>query len=226
MDTTNFLNLAGYIDHTLLKPDATSAQIKTLCDEAILHKFKGVCVNSHYVKLVNTLLAGSGPLTVSVIGFPLGVCLTEVKRVEAMLAVENGAQEIDMVINLGALKDQQWGFVEQDIRAVTNCVSVPVKVILETGLLSLDQIARASQCAEAAGARFVKTCTGFSTGGASVEHVKLMRGSVTSAVEVKASGGIKTIEQAMALIEAGATRLGTSSGVQLVTGQNVAPHAY
>ena len=207
METTKISDLARFIDHTLLKPEATEAQIRRLCEEALEHEFRGVCVNSHYVSKASALLAQSRVLTVAVVGFPLGACLTEVKKQEAILAAKAGAQELDMVINIGAVKDGQWDFVENDISAVTSAVSVPVKVILETGLLSSDEIVRACQASEKAGAKFVKTCTGFAIGGATVDHVKLMRGAVSSAVEVKASGGIKTVEHARALIDAGASRL-------------------
>jgi deoxyribose-phosphate aldolase len=183
-------------------------------------------VNSRYIPLANSLLGESDILVVSVIGFPLGACLTQVKRDEAQWAATEGADELDMVINIGAVKDSDWKYVERDIRSVTESVSLPVKVILETGLLTKEEIVRASLLAEAAGARFVKTCTGFAAGAATVEDVELMRATVSELVEVKASGGIKTTEQARALIHAGATRLGTSSGVQLVTGKSVAAHAY
>lgn len=226
MVTTEILNLAPYIDHTLLKPEASKLQIEQLCREAIDYGFKGVCVNSRYISLANTLLGQSDVLIVSVIGFPLGACLSEAKRDEAQWAASHGADEIDMVISLGAIKDKDWKYVERDIRAVTEGVSLPVKVILETGLLTKEEIVQASKVSEAAGARFVKTCTGFAAGAATVEDVALMRATVSEMVEVKASGGIKTFEQARALILAGATRLGTSSGVQLVTGQSVAPHVY
>lgn len=226
METTKLLNLSPFIDHTLLKPETTEAQIRRLCDEALQHQFKGVCVNSHYIPLVSALLKGTGRLPVSVVGFPLGACLSEAKRRETVLAAEAGAKEIDMVINIGALKDRRWKIVEDDIRAVTTAVDLPVKVILETGLLTNEEIIEACKISEASGAKFVKTCTGFAVGSATVEHVKLMRAHVSSNVEVKASGGIKTFAQAQALIEAGATRLGTSSGVQLVTGQTVSPQSY
>lgn len=226
METTKFLDLARFIDHTLLKPETTEEQIRRICSEALQYQFKGVCVNSAYVPLASSLLKNSSTLVVSVVGFPLGACLSDAKRNEALLAVQMGAQEIDMVINLGAVKDQRWKDVENDIRAVTGAVSVPVKVILETGLLNNNEIMQACKSAEAGGARFVKTCTGFATGGATVEHVQLMRASISAKIEVKASGGIKTYDQAQALINAGATRLGTSSGVQLVLGQAITPQSY
>ncbi|MEY4617462.1 MAG: hypothetical protein RJB66_2422 [Pseudomonadota bacterium] len=226
METTKFLELSRFIDHTLLKPDATEDQIRQLCKEALTHQFKGVCVNSSHIPLVKSMLLNSQTLVVSVIGFPLGANLTASKSFEAQLAEENGAQEIDMVINIGAIKDRHWKKAEEDIRKVTQSISAPVKVILETALLTTEEIVESCKIAEAAGAKFVKTCTGFSGGAATVEHVRLMRATVSKNIEVKASGGIKTLDQAQDLIVAGATRLGTSSGVQLVTGQSVAPQSY
>lgn len=226
METTKILDLAPYIDHTLLKPEATQEQIKKLCEEALKYGFKGVCVNSRFVSLAQSILRGSPVLVVSVIGFPLGACLSENKRHETLLATSKGAQEIDMVINLGAIKENLWDYVEEDIRTVTQSVEIPVKVILETGLLTNEEILQACKISESAGARFVKTCSGFASGGATVEHVKMMRAAVSPRVEVKASGGIKTVEQAKALVDAGATRLGTSSGVQLVTGQSISLQSY
>lgn len=224
--TTNTLNLAPYIEHTLLKPEATRQQIELLCEDAIKYSFKGVCVNSSYVPLAATKLKNTSVLLVSVIGFPLGAGLSESKAAEARLAAQSGAQEIDMVIHIGAVKEGLWRFVEEDIRTVTKSVDIPVKVILETGLLNTDEIKRACQASESAGARFVKTCTGFAIGEATVDHIKLMRTTVSENLQVKASGGIKTYEKAVALIQAGATRLGTSSGVQLVNNQNVPSHSY
>jgi len=226
MVTTKILNLAPYIEHTLLKPETTSHQIENLCAEAIKYSFKGVCVNSSYVSLAASKLKGTPVLLVSVVGFPLGACLSEAKAFEAQLAANNGAQEIDMVINIGAAKEKKWNFLEQDINVVVKSVEIPVKVILETGFLDAEEIKKVCQAAESAGALFVKTCTGFSPGSATVDHVKLMRSTVSKHIGIKASGGIKTVEQAIALIEAGASRLGTSSGVQLVTNQNVPIHSY
>lgn len=226
MQTTKNLNLASYIEHTLLKPEATQQQIEQLCEEALKYSFKGVCVNSRFVSFVHSKLNGSAVLTVAVIGFPLGACLTDAKSHEAHLAAKTGAQELDMVINIGAIKENNWGFVEKDILAVTQSVKIPVKVILETGLLTDAEIVLACKAAETAGARFVKTSTGFGPGGATPEHIKLMHSTVSPQVGVKASGGIKSVEQAWTLIANGATRLGTSSGVQLVTGQPMNPKTY
>lgn len=215
-DSNKKINIAPYIDQTLLKPDATTANIEALCMEALKYKFKGVCVNSRFVSLVATLLKGSDILTISVVGFPLGACATEAKVAEAILAAKNGAQELDMVINIGAVKEQNWDYVEADIRKVCECTNIPVKVILETCLLSNEEIAICCKLSEKAGAAYVKTSTGFSTGGATLEHIKLMRQNVSSLIGVKASGGIKSHEQALQFIAAGATRLGTSSGVSLL----------
>lgn len=226
MVTTKILNLAPYIEHTLLKPEATSQQIEALCEDAIKYSFKGVCVNSCYVPLAASKLKGHSILVVAVVGFPLGAGLSDAKAFEAQLAAKNGAQEIDMVLHVGAAKEGRWDLVEKDIHTVVKSVDIPVKVILETGFLEMEEIKKACQVSESAGALFVKTCTGFAPGVATVEHIKLMRASVSQRVNIKASGGIKTFEQAIALIEAGATRLGTSSGVQLVTNQSVPTHSY
>lgn len=210
-------SLAAYIDHTLLKPESTLADIEKLCGEAKRYNFKAVCVNPTFVKATREFLKGSDVLTASVIGFPLGLSLPEVKALETKRAIEDGAREIDMVIRLDLVRTGKWHEVVEDIAAVVNAASGhPVKVILETGLLTQDQIAEACRAAEMAKATFVKTATGFLGRGASIEDVQLMKNSC--ALEVKASGGVKTFEQAKAMIEAGATRLGTSSGVQLVTG--------
>lgn len=226
MVTTEILNLAPYIEHTFLKPEATQDQIKILCQEALEFSFKGVCVNSRFVSLAHSILRGTQTSVISVIGFPLGACLSEAKRHEALLATNKGAHELDMVINIGAIKEGLWTFVEDDIRSVCESVEIPVKVILETGLLTNDEIEMACKASENAGAKFVKTCTGFNIGTATIENIKLMRSVVSPRVEIKASGGIKTTEQAFALIAAGASRLGTSSGVQLLTGKSVANQSY
>lgn len=214
--------ISNYIDHTLLKADATPVEIEKLCKEAIENKFFSVCVNSVYVPLCKKLLSGSSVKTVSVIGFPLGAMATQCKAFETKWAVENGAEEIDMVLALGLFKSEQDAEVIKDIEAVVEAAQgKKVKVILETCLLSPDQIKKASQLCLDAGAHFVKTSTGFSTGGAKLEDVKIMKSVVGNQAEVKASGGVKNLEQAQAMIDAGATRLGTSSGVQIVQGQTV-----
>lgn len=219
------LSINRFIDHTLLKPDATTKQIETLCEEALVHNFFGVCVNSVHVPLAFKILKGTPVVVVSVIGFPLGAMSTEAKCFEADWAVKNGASEIDMVISIGHLKNKDYAFVKQDIQNVVKaCVNsnhseAKLKVIIETALLNAEEKRTACQLSVEAGAHFVKTCTGFSGGAASVEDVLLMKSVVGSAAEVKASGGIKDEKSAIALIKAGATRLGTSSGVQIVKGQ-------
>lgn len=212
------INIAKTIDHTLLKPDATESQILALCEEARKHGFASVCVNPCWVGLAGRVLKGSNVKVCTVIGFPLGATLPEVKAFEAQKAIESGASEVDMVINIGALKGNQDERVKEDIEAVTRIAKgrALVKVILETCLLSDDEIQRACLLAVAAGADFVKTSTGFSSGGATLRAVRLMRETVGPDIGVKASGGIRDRKTAMAMLEAGATRIGASSGVQIV----------
>jgi deoxyribose-phosphate aldolase len=214
------LELAGYIDHTLLKPEAIKSQFIQLCDEAKTYKFKSVCVNSSWVSFVAKRLRGSGILICSVIGFPLGEMETRSKAFEARTAISNGANEIDMVINVGALKSRDLKLVEEDIRAIKRaCRSNTIlKVIIETGLLTDEEKILACEIAKKADADFVKTSTGFSGKGATVPDVALMRRVVGPKMGVKASGGIKTYEQALALIHAGANRLGCGSSVAVITG--------
>ncbi len=210
-------NIAGMIDHTLLKAAATSADIKKICAEAREYKFASVCVNSCYAKLVTEQLEGTGVKTCCVVGFPLGAMSTRAKAYEAKCAVEDGAAEVDMVINVGALKEGNDQFVEDDIRAVVEA-SAPaiVKVIIETCLLTDEEKVRACELSEKAGAAFVKTSTGFSTGGANAADVALMKKTVGDRLQVKASGGIHTPAQAKELIEAGADRIGASNGIALL----------
>ncbi|MDG0814986.1 deoxyribose-phosphate aldolase [Bdellovibrio svalbardensis] len=216
------MELNRYIDHTLLKPDAQMEQIAKLCQEARDNNFFSVCVNTSYVKACADLLKGSSVKVCCVVGFPLGAMDSVSKAFETQTAVTNGAQEIDMVIQVGALKDRRLDYVRDDIKAVVMAAKGhTVKVIIETSLLSEEDKTLACQAALEAGAHFVKTSTGFGGGGATVADVKLMKSVVGEKMEVKASGGIKDIQSAMALIEAGATRLGTSSGVALVQGQKV-----
>ncbi len=213
------LKLAQAIDHTLLKPDSTEAQIQQLCKEAVENKFFGVCVNSRFVPSAKKYLTGSNVKVVSVIGFPLGAMSTESKAFETNWCVQNGADEIDMVIAIGELKEKKDQKVIEDIQAVVRAASgKKVKVIIETSLLNEEEKIRACECSLKAGAHFVKTSTGFSGGGATLDDIKLMKKVVGSKLEVKASGGIKNSEQALALLEAGATRLGTSSGIALIQG--------
>lgn len=219
-------DLAPFIDHTLLKAEAGEKDILKLCDEARAHRFKAVCVNPTFVRLANRTLAGSGVLTASVIGFPLGAHLARIKALETELAVADGAAEIDMVLRIDLVKAGDWRGVESDIAAVVKAADQAlVKVILETGLLTNDEIVGACKASEAAGAAFVKTATGFLGRGASLEDILLMRKSCSPRVQIKASGGVKTFAQAKQLIEAGANRLGTSSGVHLVSGDGTAPSA-
>lgn len=213
------MQLNKYIEHTLLKADATPDQVKKICAEAREYGFKSVCVNSCYAKLVSTELADSNVLTCCVVGFPLGAMMTEAKANEALCAANAGAQEIDMVINIGMAKAGAWDFVESDIRAVVEAVRgrAIVKVIIETCLLTDDEKRRACECAVAAGAHFVKTSTGFSTGGATAEDIALMRATVGPDIGVKASGGIRTRNDAVRMIEAGANRIGASASIAIVT---------
>lgn len=211
-------DLNRYIDHTLLKPEATTPQIQKICEEALEHNFASVCVNSCYVPFVADQLAGSEVKTCCVVGFPLGAMLSAAKASEAGLAVKAGAQEIDMVINIGAAKEHNWNFVENDIYEVVEA-SHPgaiVKVIIEACLLTDEEKKEACLCAKRAGADFVKTSTGFSTGGATPADVKLMRETVGADMGVKAAGGVRTPEDAAAMVAAGASRLGTSAGVKLM----------
>nr|WP_246736932.1 deoxyribose-phosphate aldolase [Methylobacterium sp. DB0501] len=210
--------LARLIDHTLLRADATAAEVRRLCEEALAHRFKAVCVNPVHVGLAAEILAGSPVAPCSVVGFPLGAVRPEDKAAEAAGAVRNGAAEIDMVIAIGALKEGRPDAVRADIAAVRDaCRGRVLKVIVETCLLDDAQKRLACTLAVEAGADFVKTSTGFSTGGATVADVALMRATVGEGFGVKASGGVRSLDFARALVEAGATRLGTSSGVALVT---------
>jgi deoxyribose-phosphate aldolase len=216
-------NICRYIDHTLLKPESTPDQFDQLCDEAIAHGFYSVCVNSSWVDYCAERLRSSSVLVCSVVGFPLGAMTSAAKGYETRAAVAAGAREIDMVINIGKLKARDDRYVEEDIRAVrTECPEgVVLKVIIETALLSEEEKVRACEIAVAAGADFVKTSTGFSLHGATVADVSLMRKTVGPSVGVKAAGGVRSLEDAEAMITAGATRLGTSSGVKIVQGEHV-----
>lgn len=210
-------NLAAYIDHTLLKPDATKEQIEKLCLEAKEYQFASVCINPSYVKLAYQLLHQEAVKVCTVVGFPLGATTSAVKAFETSKAIEEGALEIDMVINIGALKNKEYGIVEADIAAVVEAAQGRlVKVIIETCLLTQDEKEIACQLAKKAGAHFVKTSTGFSTGGALVEDIQLMRATVGEELGVKASGGVRDLSTAIKMIEAGANRIGTSSGISIV----------
>jgi deoxyribose-phosphate aldolase len=210
------------IDHTLLKADATKAEIVKLAEEAKEYSFASVCVNPTWVKTAAELLADSPEVKVcTVIGFPLGASTPETKAFETKNAIDNGATEVDMVINIAALKDKQDELVEHDIRAVVEAAKgkALTKVIIETCLLTNEEKIRACELAVKAGANFVKTSTGFSTGGATVQDVRLMRETVGPDIGVKASGGVRSLEDALAMIEAGANRIGASSGVSISKGE-------
>ena len=212
------MNYNKLIDHTLLKQDASPEQIVKLCEEAKQFDFMSVCVNPAYVPLAAAELKGSDVKVCTVIGFPLGMNLTKTKVEEAILAVKEGAQEVDMVINVGMLKAGHDDYVKEEIYEIKQAVGrdIVLKVIIETCLLNNDEIVRACKAAKAAGADFVKTSTGFSTGGATVEAVKLMRETVGPEMGVKASGGVRTHEDFLAMVEAGANRIGTSSGAKII----------
>lgn len=214
------MKIQNYIDHTLLKPESTEEQVKKVCNEAKEYGFASVCVNSYYASLVRKELEGTEVKTCVVVGFPLGATLKEVKAFETKKAIENGAQEIDMVINVGALKSKNYNDVKEDIKAVVNAANgkALVKVIIETCLLTQEEKIKACEISKEAGADFVKTSTGFSTGGATVEDIKLMRETVGPDMGVKASGGVRTIKDAQAVIDAGASRIGASSSIAIVEG--------
>src|SRR5215218_6296820 len=217
-ETATAHDWASLIDHTLLKPEATEADIRKLCEEAAQFGFASVCVNPTRVKKAAGFLRGTSVSVCTVIGFPLGATLPDVKAFEARRAIFNGAREVDMVINIGALKSGDDCAVEDDIRAVADAAHenrVLCKVIIETALLSDEEKVRACLAAKNAGADFVKTSTGFSKGGATVHDIALMRRTVGSALGVKASGGVKGIDDARAMFEAGATRIGASVGVKI-----------
>ncbi|OCG50180.1 deoxyribose-phosphate aldolase [Gilliamella sp. Bim1-2] len=213
------MSYAKYIDHTLLAMNATKDQITKLCEEAKQYHFYSVCVNSGYVPLVASLLKGSDVKVCSVVGFPLGAMLTSAKAFETEMAVKAGAQENDMGINVGWLKSNDWDAGKQDIEAVFNaCGAVPLKVILETCLLTKDEIVKVCEICKQIGVAFVKTSTGFSVSGATVEDVKLMRDTVGNEMGVKASGGIRDRQTAEKMVQAGASRLGASAGIAIVSG--------
>jgi len=206
-----------YFDHTILKPEATKNEVKEICMEAIQYGFASVCVNEFYTSFVSSILKGSGVDTCVVIGFPLGASSTDVKVFETQSAIRNGADEIDMVINIGAFKDQQYEFVQDEIRQVKlACQGKLLKVIIEACLLTNEEIIKVCELSVAAGADFVKTSTGFSNAGATVEAVALMKKTVNGKAKVKAAGGIRDAETAKAMIAAGADRLGTSATKKIV----------
>lgn len=220
MMTDTFGNIAKTIDHTLLKADATKEDIEKLCEEASRHGFASVCVHPSRVKQATELLHDSGVKVCTVIGFPLGATMTEVKAFETKMAIEHGATEVDMVINIGTLKDGDFDAVEKDIRAVVASAQgkALVKVIIETSFLTDKEKKKACELAVSAGADYVKTSTGFSTRGATEADVILMRKTVGPKIGVKASGGVRSQQDAMTMIKAGATRIGASSSISIVTG--------
>ncbi len=213
----NKIKLASYIDHTILKPDATEGELIKLCEEAKEHQFFSVCINPCYIEKAKELLKGSETKICTVVGFPLGQMTTELKSYETKEAVFLGAEEVDMVINIGKLKDKDYDYVLEDIRAVVLAAGgVLTKVIIETCLLTDEEKVKACELAKAAGADFVKTSTGFAKAGATKEDIKLMRDTVGPDMGVKASGGIRSLSDAMTMIENGATRLGLSASVAIV----------
>ncbi|UJF14714.1 deoxyribose-phosphate aldolase [Jeotgalibaca sp. MA1X17-3] len=218
MEENNIENLNKYIDHTILKPDAIEEEIRNLCEEAAQYNFMSVCIQPYWVKKAKAFLDGTDVKVCTVIGFPHGANTAEVKAYEAKQAVQNGATEVDMVINIGALKDGDYTYVQNEIAGVVKAIEgqAILKVIIETSLLTDQEKEKVCQLADAAGANFVKTSTGFSTGGATLSDVRLMRKTVQESVEVKASGGVRSYKDALDFIEAGATRLGTSSGKKIV----------
>ena len=209
--------IASMIDHTLLKPEATPAQVERLCAEAAEYHFASVCVNPVYIPLAARLLKGTGVKVCCVVGFPLGAIAPEQKAAEAASCAAMGAEELDMVIHVGAAKAGDWALVQRDIEGVVKAAAGhTVKVIIETCLLTDEEKVKACEAAKAAGAHFVKTGTGFSTGGATTHDIALMRKTVGPEMGVKASGGIRDYETAMAMIEAGANRIGASAGIAIV----------
>lgn len=222
------MNLAKYIDHTVLKADTTREAVLKVCSEAREHHFFSVCVNPWYVPLVAAELNGTDVKVCSVIGFPLGASVSEIKALEAQRAIADGADEIDMVINVAALKNGDLDVVEADIKAVSTVCKgkALLKVIIETCLLTDDEKRIACELSVKAGADFVKTSTGFSTSGATVADIQLMRSVVGPHIGVKASGGVRDRETALALVEAGASRIGASASVSIVKGENIASDGY
>jgi deoxyribose-phosphate aldolase len=216
--------LARMIDHTLLKPEATMQEIENLCAEAKHYGFASVCINPAYVKLCADVLRNSNVKVCTVIGFPLGATSSAAKAFETEQAIKHGASEVDMVINIGMLKSREYDYVEHDILAVVDGahrLKALVKVIIETGLLTDDEKIKACALAKHAGADFVKTSTGFVNGGATVEDIALMRKVVGPEVGVKASGGVRSKKQALALLASGATRIGASASIKIVTGEEI-----
>lgn len=223
----NAKELAKFIDHTALTAEQTEKDIVRLCQEAIEHQFFSVCINSCHIPLAKEVLAGSNVKICTVVGFPLGANLSTVKAFEAAESIQAGAEEVDMVINIGYIKSQKWDAVEQDIQAVlTACQKVPLKVILETCLLTTEEIIKVCEICKALNVGFVKTSTGFNKGGATVEDVALMRKIVGDKIGVKASGGVRNTQNAIAMINAGASRIGASAGIAIVKELNQESSGY
>jgi deoxyribose-phosphate aldolase len=221
------IQLARYIDHTLLKPDAQSADIEKLCREAVEHGFYSVCVNGSRVELAVSLVEKSEVKVAAVVGFPLGAMDPDVKRYETEVAIDHGAAEIDVVLNIAKLKEGDDRYVLRELRDVVEAADErPVKVIIEACLLTKEEKIRACGLVVESGARFIKTSTGFSSGGATLDDVKLLREHVGEKFGVKASGGIRDTATALAMIEAGATRLGTSAGIAILTGFSAGTGSY
>jgi deoxyribose-phosphate aldolase len=220
-------DIAKYIDHTILKPNATREQVKKICDEAKEYGFASVCINPTHVAFVANELKDSEVKTCVVVGFPLGANTTCIKVVETESVIKDGAQEVDMVVNVGAIKDGNWELVESDIKGVVDAAKgkALVKVIIETCLLTDEEKIKTCEISKKVGADFVKTSTGFSTGGATAEDIALMRKTVGPELGVKASGGVRDFETAKAMIDAGATRIGASAGIAIVEG-NVGTDSY
>ena len=220
---TKFMNpkeIAKFIDHTALTAEKTEKDILKLCDEAKEHHFWSVCINSGYIPLAKKALEGTDVKVCTVIGFPLGANLTSVKAFEAKAAIEAGAEEIDMVINVGLIKSEKWNAVKEDIAAVLKaCNGKTLKVILETCLLTKEEIRKACEICKELNVGFVKTSTGFNKGGATVEDIALMREVVGPVIGVKASGGIRDTATALAMLDAGATRIGASAGIAIINGE-------
>ena len=219
----NNINIASYIDHTILNPDKTNSDIYKLCKEAIQYNFASVCVLPHYVAYCRNLLDGTTVKVCTVIGFPLGATHTSTKIAEAESAIEDGANELDMVINISAFKNKDYGIVLEDIEAITQFAHLNnaiVKVIVETCLLTEEEKIKICELVSKSEADFIKTSTGFSTSGATIEDILLFRKYCSSQTKIKASGGIRSSDFAIKLIEAGADRLGTSSGIKIITDLN------
>lgn len=215
--TADKLNLAKLIDHSLLRPDAKESDIERLCNEAKEYGFFSVCVHPYFLKMVKNMLKGSDVKLTTVIGFPLGMTLPQVKIFEAMGCVEEGAEELDIVINIGMVKDNKWDIVRREISdLITATPNTVHKIIIETAYLSDDEKIKASLAAMEAGAEFIKTSTGFAPTGAVLRDIELIRSVTNGKIGIKAAGGIKTLKDVLKFIEAGATRIGTSSGVEIV----------